>query len=341
MRAADSRSTSGAIRTIGGHDRAEQAARAAPPAPFAQALAQLRAPSGGATMLAEAAQRLEAAPAAQSEASTSDDDVAPRTDEATDSGLNTDAASAALAAVLQWLHPVTAVQSNDSQQAEAGAGEDQGVALGGISALAAQGGRVAGSGAEPGLAESDSALQDAADSSDAAHSREAPAAPGTSPAQTQAPGGLELAGAWRVASSVLSGAERTVPVSVHDRHWPQAMAAQVLVLADQKIDSATLRLSPEHLGPVEVHIEVQAQGVNVSFGAQHAETRAALEQALPQLRAAFAGAGLSLGQATVQQQMRRESQNALASMQASGEPADHLQVSPALIRSIGLVDEYV
>jgi flagellar hook-length control protein FliK len=163
--------------------------------------------------------------------------------------------------------------------------------------------------------------------------------PGSGPnAATQ---GIDVAAAWRTgAGAAPATAERTVPVAMHDRHWPQAVAGQVLVLANQRIDSATLRLSPEHLGPVEVRIDLQGQGVNVSFGAEHAETRAALEQAMPQLREAFAGAGLTLGQATVQQHMRRESQNAQALPNASAVAADQLEVSPATLRAIGLLDEY-
>jgi flagellar hook-length control protein FliK len=176
---------------------------------------------------------------------------------------------------------------------------------------------------------------------DAAASAPAVAVPGASAVAGQA---ADASGAAAVAATLRqAGAatvERTVPVPVHDRHWAQAMAGQVLVLADQRIDSATLRLSPAHLGSVEVHIEMQAQGVNVSFGAEHAETRAALEQALPQLRAAFAGAGLTLGEATVQQQMRQGSQNAQATAQDRGAAADHLEVTPSVIRAIGLVDEY-
>jgi len=42
------------------------------------------------------------------------------------------------------------------------------------------------------------------------------------------------------------------------------------------VQSATLRLSPEHLGPVEVQIDVQKSQVNVNFSAASAETRTAL-----------------------------------------------------------------
>ena len=55
--------------------------------------------------------------------------------------------------------------------------------------------------------------------------------------------------------------------------------------AGNNIQSATLQVSPDHLGPVEVRIDVQSSQVNVSFTAAHPDTRSALEQSIPQLRA--------------------------------------------------------
>ena len=119
------------------------------------------------------------------------------------------------------------------------------------------------------------------------------------------------------------------------------MAGQVLILSSDKVRSATLRLSPEHLGPVEVHIDMQDSNVNVNFTAAHAETRAALEQALPQLRTVLAGAGLTLGQATVQQQARRESQNSHALARAGGAADETIEAPIIVTRSLGMIDEYV
>jgi flagellar hook-length control protein FliK len=48
--------------------------------------------------------------------------------------------------------------------------------------------------------------------------------------------------------------------------------------------AATLKLNPEHLGPVEVRVLVQEQQASIAFTAQHAAARDALEAALPRLR---------------------------------------------------------
>jgi flagellar hook-length control protein FliK len=153
---------------------------------------------------------------------------------------------------------------------------------------------------------------------------------------------LDLASAMRTAGGAAPATvERTIAVPVHDRHWSQALAAQLLVLNDQKVESATLRLSPEHLGPVEVHIDIQDSKVNLSFGAAHSDTRTALEQAMPRLREAFAGAGLTLGEATVGQQMRRDSQNSQPTARQGAGSDEPVPIAMSVSRTIGLVDEYV
>ncbi|MFI4913923.1 MAG: flagellar hook-length control protein FliK, partial [Steroidobacterales bacterium] len=135
--------------------------------------------------------------------------------------------------------------------------------------------------------------------------------------------------------------ERTVNVPVSDRNWGQAVAAQVQWLAGQGVKAATLRLSPEHLGPVEVRIDVHNSQVNVSFSAAHADTRTALEQAVPRLRELLGSSGLSLGQANVQQETRSGTQN--GTPRTLGQPAtvEDIDVAPRQLRAaLGLVDAY-
>jgi flagellar hook-length control protein FliK len=136
--------------------------------------------------------------------------------------------------------------------------------------------------------------------------------------------------------------ERVIHVPVRDPAWPQAVAAEIRFLTDQKIEAATLRLSPEHLGPVEVRIDVHDNNVSVSFGVTHGDTQAALEQALPRLREMFAAAGLNLGQASVQQEARRGSQHGSSAAAAGAGAANERDGGASgAVRAVGLVDEYV
>lgn len=82
--------------------------------------------------------------------------------------------------------------------------------------------------------------------------------------------------------------------------WAQGLGERLLMMADRGLQSATLRLQPEHLGPMEIRISVQDDGsAQVLFSAHHGQTREALEAAIPRLRDLFAEQGLSLTQANV------------------------------------------
>jgi flagellar hook-length control protein FliK len=170
--------------------------------------------------------------------------------------------------------------------------------------------------------------------------RDARPAASTNGSNAQA-AGFEASQSLRAsAAAMATPVERSVPAPMGDRHWARALSTQVMLLANHKVESAILRLSPEHTGPIEVRIQLQDAGVNLAFNATQADTRAALEQALPQLRAAFAGAGLALGQATVGQQMRQGSQFSQGGPNAVGRAADHPEATAAITRQVGLVDEY-
>jgi len=152
---------------------------------------------------------------------------------------------------------------------------------------------------------------------------------------------LSLAQTFRAEAPASAPVERAIHVPVRDPAWPQAVAAEIHFLADRQIEAATLRLSPEHLGPVEVRIDVRDNNVSVTFGVAHGDTQAALEQALPRLREMFAAAGLNLGQASVQQEARRGPHNggeSAAAGEAAGDTGDGTR--PGTVRGVGLVDEY-
>lgn len=123
------------------------------------------------------------------------------------------------------------------------------------------------------------------------------------------------------------------------------LGGKITWMASQGMQSASLQLSPEHLGPVDVRISVQDGSATVSFNAMHADTRAALEQALPRLREMFATHGLTLTDASVSQQSPRgqaQKQPVVAVNsvgRVSDEPNSAGPTSVASVR-LGLVDTY-
>ncbi len=158
---------------------------------------------------------------------------------------------------------------------------------------------------------------------------------------TDAAGLPELVRTLANGATQTPSAEATISVPLSSGGWPQAVAAQVHWFVNNDVQSATLRLSPEHLGPVEVHLDVRDSQVNVSFNAAHAETRAALEQTVPRLREIFASGGLSLGQANVQQDPRPGFQYGANPLRAALAHAQTVEpVAVAAGQALGLVDEY-
>ena len=125
--------------------------------------------------------------------------------------------------------------------------------------------------------------------------------------------------------------------------WNDELGGQLLWMTHQGIESGSLKLSPEHLGPVEVTISVQNGDASVWFGANHADTRAALEQALPRLREMFASQGLTLTDSGVSRESpRNQPQNASpAPVSATAAIGGTEAGTPAAVRvSLGLVDTY-
>lgn len=112
----------------------------------------------------------------------------------------------------------------------------------------------------------------------------------------QRPDALAFSGPERSASAVPTAyVEHTLGAP----GWDQAFGSQVSVLVSRREPQAEIRLNPPQLGPVEVRIELKGDQVSLAFSAPQADTRAAIENALPHLREMLAGNGLALGNASV------------------------------------------
>jgi flagellar hook-length control protein FliK len=128
---------------------------------------------------------------------------------------------------------------------------------------------------------------------------------------------------------------------VGSQHWPDQVGAQLTLMAQKGEHTASLKLSPEHLGPVEVRIAVRDDQTTVWFGAQHPDTRAAIEQALPRLRELFAAQGMSLGDSGVYRDAPRDTPKQYANPQNGERGSESSSVTAVAAVRAGLVDAYV
>ena len=99
---------------------------------------------------------------------------------------------------------------------------------------------------------------------------------------------------------------RPVHTPVGTPAWADEVGSRLTMMVEQGKHTASLRLSPEHLGPLEIRIAMKDDQASVWFGAAHADTRAAIENALPKLREMFAQQGLSLADAGVSREPPRQ-----------------------------------
>jgi len=146
----------------------------------------------------------------------------------------------------------------------------------------------------------------------------------------------------RSAAPPEAGLARPVHQPVGSRAWGDEIGSRVLLMAEQGKHTASLRLSPEHLGPLEIQVTMHDDQASVWFGAAHADTRAAIENALPRLRELFASQGLSLADAGVFREPPRQQAAPAAHTSASHENVANAEppaTNQSLVR-LGLIDAY-
>jgi flagellar hook-length control protein FliK len=121
--------------------------------------------------------------------------------------------------------------------------------------------------------------------------------------------------------------------------WDKAISQRVTWLLQDQLKSATLTLNPPHMGPIQVHVQMDKQQINVQFFAALPEVRQALQEAIPALESMMSQSGLQLGQSDVSDhQAPSQGQSSSFLTQKQGqltEEADPLADSSIGTRQIG------
>jgi len=152
---------------------------------------------------------------------------------------------------------------------------------------------------------------------------------------------VQLQPQTQVSTHVHDAVSRPVHAPVGTPAWADDIGSRVIMMAEGGKHTASLRLSPEHLGPLEINITVQDDKASVWFGAAHADTRAAIETALPRLREMFASQGLSLADAGVFREPPREQQVVKNTTTSGGQGEATEEATAVSTRArLGLVDAY-
>ncbi|TEA80252.1 flagellar hook-length control protein FliK [Allopusillimonas ginsengisoli] len=103
-------------------------------------------------------------------------------------------------------------------------------------------------------------------------------------------------------NNAYSATEFTINTPISDTHWPSAFSKHFLNIVrstEHGQQTVELRLDPPELGPLHVSLSVIDNTAQAAFFCTQASVRHAVENALPQLHQLLAQAGISLGQASV------------------------------------------
>ncbi|EKM0527442.1 flagellar hook length control protein FliK [Cronobacter turicensis] len=123
---------------------------------------------------------------------------------------------------------------------------------------------------------------------------------------TQVPHNLNL---HALSSTTTQGSQNTTPViamptpqvtaPLGTPDWQNSVSQHITLFTRNGQQSAELRLHPEELGAVQISLKLDDNMAQVQMVSPHSHVRAALEAALPTLRAQLAESGIQLGQSSI------------------------------------------
>ncbi|MBT8442533.1 MAG: flagellar hook-length control protein FliK, partial [Gammaproteobacteria bacterium] len=93
--------------------------------------------------------------------------------------------------------------------------------------------------------------------------------------------------------ALLSGQRPLQPLG-DQAQWSQGLGQRLMMMADGGVQTARIKLHPEHLGQLDVRIEIEEDTARVWFTANSGQAREAIESTLPKLREMFESNGLDL-----------------------------------------------
>ncbi len=133
-----------------------------------------------------------------------------------------------------------------------------------------------------------------------------------------------------------------------DNGFEDGFGSRIAWLADQKIGHAEIRVTPDHLGTIDVRLQLDGNRVNAEFNSAQAEVRHALESSLPRLRDMLGQQGLQLGHADVGQRQSGQQPGSNGPPTATGGGNDGGDIAthagwtpgPTVRAARGLLDEY-
>ncbi|MTC60338.1 flagellar hook-length control protein FliK [Providencia rustigianii] len=93
-----------------------------------------------------------------------------------------------------------------------------------------------------------------------------------------------------------------LPSPLGSEAWQQQLSQHMLFFSRQGVSQAQIRLHPEELGSLNVHLRIEDNQAVMHFVSPHSHVRAAMESMMPILRNALQESGIHLAQGSVGQE---------------------------------------
>lgn len=91
--------------------------------------------------------------------------------------------------------------------------------------------------------------------------------------------------------------------------WSHEFGSKLAWMSKEGLQSAQIRLTPAHLGTIEVKIAIHHDQANISFMSQHGAVRDMIESSMPRLREMLNEAGIKMDQVNVSTNPNAQHQN--------------------------------
>ena len=139
-----------------------------------------------------------------------------------------------------------------------------------------------------------------------------------------------------------------IEVPVQQAGWGEAVGNRLMMMVNDKIQSAHIHLNPPELGPIEVRVNVNQDQASVHFVSSNSTVRDAIDDAFPRLKEMFLQNGITLSDANVSQQSPQHGKQNLsqqddvsASQNNDSSSSEDIETVSSQSTSIGLIDQYV
>lgn len=126
----------------------------------------------------------------------------------------------------------------------------------------------------------------------------------------------------RVATDNVASNGLVLSAAIGSTEWAADLGQQMVDMVTRGEQQVDLHLHPAELGPLSISLNLNDGTTQAQFQTAHVSVRAAVEQALPQLREALATQGIALGQASVSDQSSRQAAGGQAQRDPQASPAN-------------------